>query len=151
MKILVLFMIFGSIFLLFKMLFSGQKPEKIEFSANKPCPEILGKSGYVLCQECQPQTNNAKNLENENVGENGGTFAAVIQSESSDRVFDETSNELDYSDLEIEEEGVNLDIEEEELRQMFDGEAVYSQGLTFEEIQKKVKNDDANTLFRSKN
>jgi hypothetical protein len=156
MKFLAILILLAALFLLYRIAYPKQsvakKDNEVRIKPPKSLPEVVGKSRFVLPARSQSAPTTAGSQVSEKEAEKPVTFApeieknrsAVISKEQLDEVFsDEQNPEIFSLPLEPEnenedeiEDDIDLEIEEaEELNQALGQEAVYADGVDFDDLQ----------------
>jgi len=159
MKLLALIIMLVALFLMYRIAYPKQanteKDSVMPDEKPKSLPGVMGKSRFVLPDRSKPLQTPATVLETEKGVEKEFTFAAetaekrsaVIPAEQLDEVFDGDSNvefmsiplEVENEDEEDENE-IDFEAEEaEEIRQALGHEAIFADGIDYDDLQTVVK------------
>ena len=158
MKLLVIIIMLIALFLLYRIAYpkqiSAKKDDVTPNEKPKSLPNVMGKSRFVLSDRSKPLQTPATISETEKEVEKEPIFAAkteekqsvAIPAEQLDEVFSDDSNpEVMSLPLESENENedeseVDLEAEEaEEIRQALGHEAIFADGIDYDNLQTVVK------------
>ena len=158
MKLLVIVIMLVALFLLYRIAYPKQantkKDNEIPKEKPKSLPDVMGKSRFVLPDRSKPLQTPATLQETEKVEEKSDIFApeteekrsAVIPAELLNEVFGDEPNPevmslpLDDENEDDDENEIDFEAEEaEELRQTLGQEAVYADGIDYDDLQNVVK------------
>ena len=161
MQLLALIIMLIALFLLYRIAYPkqsvGKKSDEILPEKSKSPPDVIGKSRFVLPHRSKPLQTPATSQDSESEAKKAAIFAAenaenrkkVIPAEQLDEVFADKQNEADDDDeLDIDiddddddnEADIDLEAEEaEELARTLGQEAIYADGVDFNDLQEVAK------------
>jgi len=154
MKLLAIIITLVALFLLYRIAYPKKADSKNgnEVPAEKPKshPNVMGESRFVLPDRSKPLQTPATISQTEKEVEKEHTFAAepeekrsaIIPAEQLDEIFGDEpeSLQLDIDDENEDESEIDIEAEEaEEMRQALGHEAIFAEGIDYDDLQTVVK------------